>query len=111
MFKLYTRAIIENENWEILLVKKNNKQKIAPWKVLPPWGTVEFWEEITDTLKREVEEETNLEITEIWEIVKTETIINWDTHWFWVYYKCKTKDLNFENMEPEKHKKVFWWEL
>ncbi|PID86406.1 hypothetical protein CSB08_00275 [Candidatus Gracilibacteria bacterium] len=111
MFKLYTRAIIENENGEILLVKKNNKQKIAPGKVLPPGGTVEFGEEITDTLKREVEEETNLEITEIGEIVKTETIINGDTHGFGVYYKCKTKDLNFENMEPEKHKKVFWGEL
>lgn len=108
-FKLYTRAIIKNEEWQILLVQKNDKQKIAPWKSLPPWWTVEFWEEIQETLKREVFEEVGLEITKIWKILKTETRIIWHTHWFWVYFEVETKNLDFENKEPEKHSQVYFW--
>lgn len=107
MFKLFVRAIIEDEKGDFLYVEKNEKQKIAPWKSLLPWWSIEFSEIPEEALKREVFEETWLEVIET-KIFWTKTIIIWEEHWLGVYYTCKTKNLNFENKEPEKHKSVYF---
>ena len=107
-FKLYTRWLIFNEKNQVLLVQKNDKQKIAPWKNLFPWWSIEYKETPEQALKREIMEEVWLEVIDL-ELFDTKTMILWETHWLWVYYICKVKNLNFKNMEPEKHKKVFWW--
>jgi len=110
-FKIFTRAIIKNPEWKILLVEKNNTRKIAAWKALLPGGTVEFWEKVEDALIREVKEETNLDV-KIKRIVDTQTmIIDW-VHWLWIYFECEAKNFFAENLEPEKHTRVFWtdWE-
>ena len=109
-FKIYTRWIIFNEDKKFLLVEKNKTRKIAPWEALFPGGTVEFWEEIEETLKREIKEETNLELIKT-KILTTKTMIIENTHWLWVYFLCETKNFDFKNMEPEKHTKVFWEDL
>lgn len=108
MFKIFARAIIKNEFWEILLVKKLNSQKIAPWKTLLPGWTLEFDEEIDDCLIREIKEETWLEITEMKFVTHEKILMDW-VHWLGCYYECKTKNLDFINMEPDKHESVFWW--
>lgn len=54
MFKLFVRAIIEDEKGDFLYVEKNEKQKIAPWKSLLPWWSIEFSEIPEEALKREV---------------------------------------------------------
>ncbi|MDD4151595.1 MAG: NUDIX hydrolase [Candidatus Gracilibacteria bacterium] len=107
MFKIFARAIIKNEKGEFLLVKKLNSQKIAPGKTLLPGGTLEFDEEIEDCLIREIKEETGLEITEI-KFATHEKIMMDGVHRLGCYYECKTKNLDFVNMEPDKHEKVFW---
>jgi 8-oxo-dGTP pyrophosphatase MutT (NUDIX family) len=99
--------VIFNENNEFLLVEKNASQSIAPGKAMFPGWTVEFWENIEDTLHREVEEEVWLSIISS-ELLMLQTLILWDTHWLWAYYICKTKDMNWRNVEPEKHSRVFW---
>lgn len=110
MFKIFCRAIIKNDNWELLLIKKLPNQKIAWWKVILPWGALEFWEELEDCLKREVLEEVWLEIVETKFLCFYKIILD-DVHWLGAYFDCKTNDLSFENKEPSKHEKVFWWNV
>jgi len=79
-YKVYTRAIIINRENDVLLVKKKVDQKIWWWEWLLPWWTVEFWENIEDTLIREIKEEVNLDIIEM-ELLSNKKMIIKDTHW------------------------------
>ena len=45
VFKIFTRAIILDENDRVLLLKKNSKQKYWAWELMLPGWTLEFWEE------------------------------------------------------------------
>lgn len=107
IFKIFTRALILNEKNEVLLLQKNFNQKYWAWNFLLPGWTVEFSEEIEETLKREIKEEVNLEIENL-KILGTKTMIIWEEHWFWVYYFVNVKNIfEFKNIEPEKH--IFCW--
>lgn len=102
-FKIFSRAIILNNKKEILLIKKNNKQKYWAWNIMLPGWTVEFWEKVEDSLIREIKEETNLDIENL-KIFDTKTLIIWEEHWLWVYFIASAKNLeDLKNMEPEKH--------
>ncbi len=107
MFKIFVRAVIKNEKWEFILVKKLNSQKIAPGKTILPGWTLEFWEEVEDCLVREIQEEIGLEIVESKFLTHEKIMLDW-VHWLWTYYECITSSLDFTNMEPDKHEKVFW---
>lgn len=55
--------ILENEKKEILLVKRKNKPKKGYWDL--PGGFVEFKETAEEAIKREVNEELNIEIGDV----------------------------------------------
>lgn len=105
MFKIYTRAIILNKNNEVLLLKKNNKQKIGAWKWMPPWWTVEYGEEPEMTLFREIKEELDLDVIEC-SLCDTRTMLINDIHWLGLYYLVKVKNEKYTNMEPDKHESI-----
>ncbi|MDD5213533.1 MAG: NUDIX hydrolase [Candidatus Gracilibacteria bacterium] len=107
MFKIFVRAVIKNEKGEFILVKKLNSQKVAPGKSLFPGGTLEFGEEVEDCLVREIQEEIGLDVIESRFIVHENIMLD-GIHWLGCYYECKTSSLDFTNMEPDKHEKVFW---
>ena len=106
-FKLFVRWLIFNEKEEVLLVEHKKSNKITSWETLLVWWKIDFWETPEQALKREIFEEIWLEVIET-KLFDTQTLIIWETHWLWLYYICKTKNLNFENKEPEKHLRVFW---
>lgn len=108
MFKIFVRAVIRNEKGEFILVKKLNSQKIAPGATLLPGWTLEFGEEVEDCLVREIKEEIWLDVIESKFLTFDRIMLDW-VHRLWIYYECKTLNLEFKNMEPEKHEKVFWW--
>ncbi len=109
VFKIFTRAIILDENDRVLLLKKNSKQKYWAWELMLPGWTLEFWEEITETLVREIKEETNLTVDKFI-LFDTVKMIIWEEHWLWVYYLATVENLSdLKNMEPEKHE--FCWFL
>ncbi len=111
LFKIYTRAIIINQNNDVLLIKKRENQKLWWWEWLLPWWTLEFWENIEHTLVREIKEEVNLDVKEI-ELLLHKKMIIWNTHWLWVYFLCKVNDeKKLTNMEPEKHETVWFFPL
>ena len=89
VFKIFTRAIILDENDRVLLLKKNSKQKYWAWELMLPGWTLEFWEEITETLVREIKEETNLTVDKFI-LFDTVKMIIWEEHWLWVYKKYGT---------------------
>lgn len=102
-FKIYTRAIVLNDRKEVLLLKKTSKQKYWAWKIMLPGGTLEFWEDIELTLRRELKEEVNLTIKSM-RFIDTRKMIIWDEHWLWLYYFVEVEDLSdLKNMEPDKH--------
>jgi len=106
-FKIYSRAVILNKNKDkVLLIKKNNKQKIASNNWMLPWWTLEFNEEIELSLIREIKEETNLEITDL-QLITSKKILIWNTHWLWLYYIVNIKNENdLINIEKDKHEVV-----
>lgn len=102
-FKIFTRCIITNESWDILLTQKNDDQKISPWSRMLPGGTVEYWEDVEPCLVREIKEETNLDVTSSTLLCQNKIMI-WDTHRLGLYYICEVWDISLlTNTEPEKH--------
>lgn len=93
-------SIIENEYWEILLSKRcDPKFPDAHGKWDLPWGKNEFWENLEDTIVREIKEETWLDI-DVYEMIPTHVFNLWETdevhqHTLVFCYKSKKK----------------WWEL
>jgi 8-oxo-dGTP pyrophosphatase MutT (NUDIX family) len=108
-FKIFTRWIIRNKEWKFLLVEKNMTRKTAPWIAVFPWWTVEFWEKIEDALIRETKEEVWLDIISMKMICNQTLVLKW-IHWIGIYFLCEVKNMDFKNMEPEKHTRVFFWD-
>ncbi len=60
--RVAVRAIITNENSEILLLKRAGTEYCPGcWNL--PGGKVDFGDSVLDTLKKEVKEETSLDVT------------------------------------------------
>lgn len=62
LYGLTMRGIIKNDAGEILILKRHPKSRTDPemWEL--PGGKVEKGEHFTDTLVREIKEETNLDV-------------------------------------------------
>lgn len=101
-FKLYTRWILLDDENRVLFIKKNSTRRIAPWRVMCPWWTVELWEKIEDALIREVYEEVGVKVA-IKNLVWVKNIFLWDTQWLWVYYYVEWDYAGSYNKEPTKH--------
>lgn len=111
-FKIYVRGIILNETKDkVLLIKKNKEQKIGGGSWLLPGGTLEFNEDTELSLKREIKEETNLDITDLSLITSKKMIIG-QTHWLGLYYIVNIeKESNLKNIESDKHDSVRFVDL
>lgn len=78
IFGVATKAIVYNQNGEYLVLKKGEKEDIAPETFDFPGGRVQFGEKPEEALVREVMEETgfNVEpkgVINTWSFVKEET--------------------------------------
>lgn len=62
--KIGVTAFVE-KNGKVLILKRSDKEKFLPEYYELPGGKIEFGETPEDALKREIKEETNLEITVI----------------------------------------------
>lgn len=58
-YRVSTKALIYNEKWEFLLCKEKN------WLWDLPWGWLDHWENVYDSIKRELKEEMWLNVTKI----------------------------------------------
>ena len=86
------KAIIEKNN-EILLIKRSEKYEHLKdaWDI--PGGRLEFGEEPEDGLKREIKEETGLQLKEIKHILDASTVFkNEEKHIVRITYLCTVEE-------------------
>lgn len=88
-------AVIFNTENKVLLLKS------AKWndRFILPCGHVEFGETLIDAVKREVKEETNLDVNNIklirvGELINSEEFHQSERHFVSLNFKCETQDKN-----------------
>lgn len=106
-FKLYARGIIFNSEKALLIIRKNDQQKIGPGRWMIPGGTIEHGEIPETALARELIEEVNFHAVKLTEI-GTETRILGPTHWLGVLFLVEGDISSVKNNEPEKHSDMKW---
>lgn len=105
-------ALIINDKNETLLLKrgKNSRNQAGYWS--KPGGTVEFGEKIEDAIKREIKEEFGVEIELIKFLGFTDHIMKEENqHWLSISYLAKIIKGEPQNLEPEKHDEIRWFNL
>jgi 8-oxo-dGTP diphosphatase len=103
-------VLIFNEKKEILLMKRGKKSSnnVGFWS--KPGGAIEFGETGIAMAKREIKEETNIEIN-IWgELPHTDHIIKKEgEHWLSINFLANYKKGKLKIMEPEKCSELKWF--
>jgi len=111
--RIIVSAIIENNEGEILIGKKHSNKGVYldAWHI--PGGGIEEGERIEEGLKREIKEETNLEITDIKLIHFSDDITTRlqddkteEIHMIFLEFECKTET---ENFSPSDDLEVLKW--
>lgn len=103
-------AFILNDKNELLLQKRNKAPEKEYWSI--PGGKVEMFETFYQAVKREVKEETGVDI----EIINflgicDHIILNEKTHWVSPSFLCKIIKGEPKIMEPLKHTEMKWFPL
>ena len=104
-------AFIFDDKGELFLVKSDRK-----WsgKYLIPGGHVEYGEKVEDTVKREVKEETNLDVKDMQflgfsEIINPEEFHDQSRHFVALNFKCSAK--NEDVILNEEAEEYLWVSL
>ena len=96
-------AVIINTEGKLFLAKRGPKSRNEVGKWDFPGGDVDFGEDLYDSIKREIEEETGLKI-DVLEPYEVHSRITYDkNHWITIAYKCNTENsdikLSYEHSE------------
>ncbi len=103
-------AFIVNENNELLLQLRNKSPEKEFWCI--PGGRLERFEKFEDAVKREVMEETGVEVEVIDLLGICDHIIpNENAHWVSPSYLCKITKGEPQIKEPTKHLDLKWFEI
>lgn len=105
-------VLIFNKKGEVLIMKRGKKAKNQAGWWCKPGGQVEYGESAVKAMKREIKEETNLNI-DIWGILPhTDHIIKGEgEHWLSVNFLANVKSGTLKNMEPHKCDELKWFAL
>jgi len=102
-------ALILNNKNQILLLKRNNKNY---WE--RPGGKIEYGENIFSALKREILEETGIQIKTINKLnnpIYINEEINYKEHWIGLQYVVQYKSGKAKIMEPEIYEDIKWFDI
>ena len=98
-------AIILNDMNQVLLIQKHGKDY---WE--RPGGKISYGEHAIKALKREILEETNINIKILGPATITETIES-NKHFIVINYMTKYVSGKVKIREPEKHSNLQWFDL
>ncbi len=103
-------AFIINDKGELLLQLRNKAPEKEYWSI--PGGRVELFETFEEAVKREVKEETGVEVEVISLLGICDHIIkNEERHWVSPSYLCKIVEGEPQILEPTKHLDMKWFAL
>lgn len=104
-------VLIFNKKKEVLLTRRYNTRNEAGWWS-KPGGGIEYGERVVSAMKREIKEETGINI-DIWGYLPhTDHIIKKDKqHWVAFNYLGDYKSGTVKNMELEKCDRLEWFDL
>ncbi len=103
-------AFILNENNELLLQQRIKSPEAGFWSI--PGGRLEMFETFESAVKREVKEETGVDIEVIDELGICDHIIESEQkHWVSPSFLCKITKGEPKIMEPTKHADMQWFSL
>ncbi len=103
-------AFIINDKGELLLQLRNKAPEKEYWSI--PGGRVELFETFEEAVKREVKEETGVEVEVISLLGICDHIIkNEERHWVSPSYLCKIIEGEPQILEPTKHLDMKWFAL
>lgn len=103
-------AFIINDKGELLLQLRNKAPEKEYWSI--PGGRVELFETFEEAVKREVKEETGVEVEIISLLGICDHIIkNEERHWVSPSYLCKIVEGEPQILEPTKHLDMKWFSL
>lgn len=105
-------VLIFNELGQVLLLRRGSKSKNEKGLWSKPGGQIDFGEKVAEAMKREIKEETDLEI-ELWGYLPhTDHIIGEDgQHWVAFNYLGRVVSGVAKIMEPEKCEELGWFDL
>ncbi len=107
--KVGVGVFILNSKNEILFGKRKGSHGEGTWSL--PGGHLEFGEEIITCAKREVKEETDLDINEIEILTITNDIFEKEAkHYITIFVKAKSFSGELKIMEPNKCAEWKWFE-
>ena len=96
-------AMILNNKNQVLLIKKQGKDY---WE--RPGGKVEYGEKVISALKREILEETGIQIS-VKKFMEINEPITSKGHWIGFHYLANYKKGKPRILEPNKHSDVRWF--
>ena len=103
-------AFILNEKNELLMQLRNKSPEKEYWSI--PGGKVEMFETFEQAIKREVKEETGVEVQVVCELgICNHIIENEQKHWVSPSYLCKIIKGEPQILEPTKHLDMKWFSL
>lgn len=103
-------VLILNDKKEILLIKRAGKVRNEAGWWSKPGGCVEFGERVTETMKREIKEELDIDIEILGYLPHTDHIIKEENqHWVAFNFVAKIVSGEPKNMEPEKCDEIKWF--
>lgn len=107
-FFIGVKAIIKKEG-KVLFIKRSEKYKDQElddsWDI--PGGRINFGEEPIEGLRREIKEETSLELEEVKQILSTDTVFkNEEKQIVRITYLCTVKE--GQHQLSEEHTELVW---
>lgn len=98
-------AVIVRDRQVLMLLRSDDcRNNRGMWTI--PGGMVETFEKLEDAVRREVEEETGLQVTSVAFLAVSDRTFE-GQHWVSVLYTC---DVAGEpvNAEPSRHERIAW---
>lgn len=101
-------AVILNEKFEILLLKRKKNPEVGKWSI--PGGKIDMMESAEDAIMREVKEELGVDVKVKMLLGFTSHIIKEENeHWVAPAYLVRIVEGSPENLEPDKHDEIKWF--